>query len=238
LLALSSFSTSAAVLVLDKNGRLPRGEGGAFEICWTGPLSVQTRSMIAELERYLAEQLTDRAGIALKFRSECLDTKDPFFPVGIAFFDDPDTPEGIRSEIRNMVPKDFPIGHPMTYSGGIWSTRNLIDINLSSRFEDVTDRLVEQSKDLTPEGKLNLQKSIALHELLHAFGYAHEHSHRDSTCEPPPAERYNDKIHTLATAYDPLSILDYCRTGPFDYESGPIPLSELDIEGLAFYREP
>lgn len=229
-----TFTVQASVVVISKESRVPFNSTGALEICWVKPLSQDTQALVVEIERYVHAQISERAGLKIEFKPDCFLEKDPFFPIGIAFYDDPLTTEGIRMEVLGQTLDRNHPGHPYNFSGGIWSLKNLIDINLSSRFGFVNPDLVAQAKDLSAEGALNLKKTIAVHEILHSLGYAHEQSHRDSTCEVGP-EKFKAHVHKLLTDYDPGSIMNYCRTRHFNYETGPIPLSEKDIEGLKFY---
>lgn len=202
-----------------------------LRVCWWGPASPEGLTLRRKIETYLRAQLEVRAGIKIEIAEDCFRELDSFFPVGIAFYDDPQTPESLRTEIRQFHEANGPFGHPVTFYRGAWANKGMVDINLTTRFEEVDEGLRRQAEPLTPLGRENLLLSIALHELLHALGFAHEQTHRDSICTEGN-ESYNSSIHTLITDYDPQSIMNYCLTHHFDFERGPLPLSILDLEGL------
>jgi len=226
-----SLSAQASVLSVPQGGRFAVNERGAVELCWASGVSAGTQVVEQHIEQYVQAQLQDRAGLLIEFTGLCLEQPDPFFPIGLGFFDDPETQEGIRSEIQLSTAHSPNIGQPMTFTKGRWANRQLVDVNLSSRFLEVSASLQAQAQGLSAAGVLNLQKSIALHEILHALGFAHEQSHRDSVCTEGP-EVYRPRVHTLLTEYDPHSLMNYCATHDYNFEKGPMPLSRLDIVGL------
>lgn len=231
LILVYSLSAQASVLSVSPSGRFHFNQRGAIELCWASQVSAGTLVIEQQVQQYVQAQLQGRAGLLIEFTGLCLEQRDPFFPIGLGFFDDPATQEGIRSEIKMSASHSANIGQPMTFAKGEWANRQLVDINLSSRFLEVSLSLQKQRLDLSEAGVLNLQKSIALHEVLHALGFAHEQSHRDSVCTEGE-DRYKPRLHTLLTEYDPHSIMNYCETHSYEFEKGPMPLTPLDIVGL------
>lgn len=209
---------------------------GEIEFCWEGPHSDEATALIAEIESYLFQQLTLRASLPIKFDSDCFKKSDPFSPVGLAFYDDPLVLAGIKNEIAGLTVDPNSPGHPYTFNRGRWTATQLTDVNLTSQFGAVNDQLRAQAVGLSENGKLNLKISIALHEVMHSLGYAHEQAHRDSLCIVPN-ENFKPHVHELLTAYDPDSVMNYCLTHHFDFESSAIPLSDLDIEGIRMIYE-
>jgi hypothetical protein len=204
---------------------------GRYEICWMTSGTPEMKNLTRELEDYVLEQLQDRVGLPLVFSEDCLKENDPFRPIGLIFYDDADLSPGLRGAMGNLpLPPTSP-GHPITYSRGTWTEENLIDLVLTSRFQDVSEALKIQAKDLSPQGRKNLLKSIALHEILHAFGFQHEHAHPDSECHIG-GEAYVPGLYTVLTPYDPDSIMNYCNTHTYDFEISPLPLTDRDIEGI------
>ncbi len=208
---------------------------GAIEICWFGPTSSETLDLRSLIETYLKSQLTRRAEIKLEFISQCLDSLDPFYPIGLSFYDDASNSEGIQNEINNNVSDpEFP-GHPMGFHKGSWSHIELVDVILTSRFKNVKESLILQSQNLSTIGLNNLILSIALHEVLHVLGLNHEHERPDSTCEIKTDKKIIINEHSLHGPYDQESILNYCVTQDHDYEASPLPLSLGDIAALRVF---
>ena len=99
----------------------------------------------------------------------------------------------------------------------------------------VKPSLETHAKDLSQVGRVNLIRSIALHEVLHAFGIAHEAIHPDSTCTTGSDSAFNERIHTRLSEFDSDSIMNSCANRSHDYETRPRGLSALDLQGLNAY---
>ncbi len=230
-LALAGAQSFASVFSLATPARFSINSNHPIEFCRVGELSDRTLVLLDEILNYVKSQLTDRAGIEIRYLGDCFALSRPEAPVGITFYDDELTTVAIRREIISYQSNIMQPGHPVAFNAGTWTGAHLVDFNLTSHFQDVSPELLAQADAFTDVGKLNLLKSIGLHEIMHILGFAHEHLHRDSTCHEGSG-KYNVHVHTLLTEYDPSSIMNYCLTHHYDYEQGPLPLSELDIEGI------
>ncbi len=229
-LALLFPSIKASVYGLGAREKLKFNSFDRVEVCWLG-VSPATAELRQILEDYLIDELEGRAGVLLQFSDECLSEDDPFYPVGIAIYDDPGITPGVRGELSGVAAFNPNMGHPTTYSWGGASHRELLDMVLTSRFKNVSEGLKLQAEPLSEAGKLNLLKSIALHEMLHVLGFVHEQNHPDSTCLTQ-GQGYAPRAHEAVTEYDENSILNYCLTHHYDFELGPLGLTNLDIEGI------
>lgn len=204
-----------------------------IEFCWLAKENSSTLPLQKRIETYLKKQLQDKAQLNIHFSGLCLNHETPLTPIGIAFYDASDNPPGLQSEMINVASYSEYMGHPTTYSRGFWAAKNLTDIVLTSQFKNVDPSLTQQATELSAEGRDALLLSIALHESLHALGVAHEHDRTDSTCSEKPDLTLNPKIHTYIGAYDSESIMNYCKTHFYDFETAvPIPLSEGDVQTL------
>lgn len=229
-------SAEAGILNVPLKNKFVFDENKLIEICWLVKENSVTRPLQIEIENFLQQQLAERAGFSIRFHSRCLSIQKPMDPIGLVFYDSLDNPPALTAEVIGVTAfTDFP-GHPRTYSRGLWTKKNLTDVVLTSRFENVKPNLIEQSKGLGPLGQKNLLISIALHEVLHTLGIDHEQVRPDSTCIDEN-NSFNLQIHTLVGAYDPESIMNYCITHFYDFEKGPIELSEGDLETLRFVSQ-
>lgn len=222
----------AGFVVIHKDKAIPLTINKTIEFCWVTAESTVTRQLQKSIEAHLYEQIHERAGIDIQFVGNCLQYYSPMNPVGISFFDAIDNPLGIQAEINNIVLNQDAPGHPTTYSKGVWVQKNLTDIVLTSRFQNVNDSLLNQAQPLSIEGRHNLLLSIALHEVLHAFGIGHEHDRPDAFCQDQKTVKYDSKKHNLIGNYDSESIMNYCKTHHHNFEEGPISLSLGDIKTL------
>lgn len=229
-------SAEAGILNIPLKNKFVFDEHKQIEICWLAKDNSLTRPLQIEIESFLQQQLEKRAGFSIQFHSRCLTAQNPLDPIGILFYDGLDNPPGLMEEAISVTSyMEFP-GHPRTYSRGLWTKKNLTDIVLTSQFKNVQPSLVEQSHGLSTLGQKNLLVSIALHEMLHALGIDHEQVRPDSTCNDESGS-FNLQIHTLVGAYDPESVMNYCKTHVYDFEKGPIELSEGDLETLRFLSQ-
>jgi hypothetical protein len=211
----------------------PLNSKNEIEFCWLAKENSSTRPLQKKIENYFKEQLQDKAQLAIHFTGLCLNNTNPMAPIGIAFYDAPDNSSGLQSEIINTAVYSTYLGHPTTYSRGLWAYKNLTDIVLTSHFKNVAPTLIEQMTGLSKQGLDSLLMSIALHESLHALGIAHEHDRADSTCLLEPKVILDPGLHTYIGAYDSESIMNYCKTRFHDFEErGPIRLSEGDVQTL------
>lgn len=223
---LSGFLASASVTSITSQKRQLPGADGAYQACWFGSQNSETALLRTQIETYLVAQL-ERAGLRINFAPNCLTLPDPFFPVAIGFWDATDNTLGVQSTMRDTIfDKVYP-GHPMTYFKGKRVHDQLVDIVLTAHFKDVAPNLAAQSANLSPQGAKNLLLSIALHEFLHALGIEHEQDRADSLCRD--SQTYSKGIDIPLTIYDADSVMNYCHTHFFDFESGAIPLTELDL---------
>ncbi|MCC6138873.1 MAG: hypothetical protein IT287_09580 [Bdellovibrionaceae bacterium] len=230
IIAISSSAHAALFSIKQHKELLATNANGEYEICWFGSATSETLPLRQDIQTYLLSQISDRIGIKLKFYNDCLKTPDPFFPIAIGFYDAVDNPQGITGELSLLTPKKNP-GHPTTYSKGHWANIHLVDMVLTAHFKNVNEPLTAQVQPLTEVGKKNLLLSIALHEVLHAFGLAHEHIRPDSTCSVDD-DTFKPSIHNMEGAYDPQSIMNYCQTHLHDFEASALPLSDGDISAL------
>lgn len=231
-LMLSFASSRASVFSLKDTHRLKANATGEFEVCWWGDFDRPQGGLKEDLQNYIQSEFEGRAGIKLRFFSDCFEHSNPFFPIGIAIYTDPSLKMGLRNVMHSLVKDTDPSpGHPNAFFSGKWAQDQLIDVLLNHLFVDVNESLKLQSAAFTGKGRENLIRSIAVHELMHAFGFAHEHRHRDSDCQIE-GEVYRSSLHQLLTSYDRDSVMNYCLTHFYDFEKGPLGLSGLDIEGL------
>jgi hypothetical protein len=219
---------------IQKDKALNPNKQGAFEICWLGSENSETLPLRLAIQDYLNFQITERAGLKLEFYSDCLMAQDPFRPIGIGFLDATDNSEGIQTTLKMITAQNLYPNHPTTYHQGVWANLELTDINLSAHLKNVSPQLIEQAALLSVQGLTNLKLSIALHEVLHAFGLKHENDRPDSLCHMEKSVLSNRPIGKSGP-YDKDSIMNYCLTHSFDFELSPIPLSELDILALKSY---
>lgn len=230
---LLAFVSTAQALIFrpSKAQTLHLNKSGNVDVCWVTPLSPETILKIHKIETFLKAELEPVLHVKLEFKKNCLALDNPLFPIGISFFDDELTPLSIQNELKsNSTDRSTP-GHPMTFAYGSFTHTTLIDLNLTSKFKYVGQNLKKQADLLGENGKLNLLQSIALHEFLHALGFAHEQIHPNSTCDELSPQKILPS-YTILTPYDDQSIMNYCKTHHFDFEKEPISLSELDREGL------
>ncbi len=168
------------------------------QVCWWGD-SETTRELRGKIEAYVLENFR-RAGVHLLSEGwascERLPKKTAWGAICIAIYDDPFWADSKNQAILKKNYLEFDDtetkalrGHPRAVGEAISYMQTPLDLILTSRFQSVTPELSHLAKGLSERGRENLILSIALHEVLHIFGLAHEHIHPDSTCriedEPP-----------------------------------------------------
>lgn len=228
ILLMINLQANAGLLDIPLDQRIELTADQQIELCWFTAKDSKTRPLQIKIETFLAEQLLKNAGLKISFVGLCLQHSNPMGPIGIGFFDDEDNTAGIQNTLRGLAPKDFP-GHPTTYHQGVYTTQNLVEVVLSSRLQEVRPSLLEQAANLSEQGLESLFLSIALHEVLHALGVSHEHNRPDSLCNLEKDKKFHQDSNTLIGAYDPESLMNPCYTKQYDFEKGPIVLSQGDI---------
>lgn len=214
------------------------------QFCWWGD-SEATRELRGKIEAHVLENLK-RAGVHLLREGwascERLPKKSAWGAIGVVIYDDPFWADPKNQVILKKNYLEFDDtesrelrGHPRGMGEAVSYMKTPLDFILTSRFQSVTPELSSLAKSLSEKGRENLILSIALHEVLHIFGLAHEHIHPNSTCriedEPPLAS--HDLKEVEVTPYDQDSVMDYCMTKErYDYEKGPLGLSEGDMATL------
>lgn len=230
LLCLSS-PGKASVFQLTSEELLQKNLNNQIELCWWGGESSTIADLKQNVEAFLAQEIQGRGGVSLYFHADCMALDDPFFPVGLAVYDDPELEIGLKHLIDGMAVDVAAPGHPTSFFAGIWVHQQLVDVALTHSFQGVAPSLESQILNLDESGRKNLLLSIALHEVLHAFGFVHEQHHKDSTCEIK-GDTYSSFLHELLTPYDAESIMNYCLTHFHDFNDGLLGMSEPDITGL------
>lgn len=221
-------SEGVSALVASKGDvYVPVRSDGAIEVCWANESLNEKRYLADTLEHYAVEEFKE-ANVKLAFYDSCASLKNSKVPISI-LLNHKNLSKADKKRLYSLY-FGMDMGHPRVFGFGEPTKMREIDMVMTYDFHDVRPRLAKQASELDDIAKLNLLKSIFVHELTHAIGFFHEQDHKDSDCEF--AEGYTEKYHELVTKYDPDSIMNYCRTRNHNYGMGSIGFSHLDIEGL------
>lgn len=216
-----------------------------LNICWWGGDSQATLSLRKKIETHISSEMRrlNRFSLNKNWPScESISENKVSEWINLLIYDDPHF--DIPSHRKRVLSDDFfrilgfddhkfP-GHPRRLSSGDYHVFRKFDLVLTSRFQSVRPSLVEQARQFSTKGRENLLLSIALHEFMHLLGVEHEHTHPDSDCYvrgDEPLSR-NDMFSQIVGDFNPSSIMSYCVTRRFNYNSAPLYLSSGDIQDL------
>lgn len=205
---------SGKSVVLNSSARWPNTS--AVPVCWIN--GNEAGEIVSDLEQHLRTEYA-RAGIAFNFQGACT----------------------AASWNQTMIRVWFKRTHTWNTTGGISGGGGLSYLGaVNARLGGVEGEgtmNIQISRDVTgyaPGGwrtwTQNQTRATATHEFGHAMGLQHEQERNDApACNDQRGTLANDGNNVFVGAYDPASIMNYCKNG-----SNVASLTAGDIAGLRY----
>lgn len=226
--------------IVPESRRWPSPE---IPVCWENGSSESAKKWKADIQSYANDEFL-KAGVTFLGWGDC---KEDSTGIRLEVFGDPDihyqpTDEifgessvGVKIDGRYGYTRSMEKGldgHPRSLGVGRVDGASAGNVVLNfDPTRDVSPGLKKMAQNMNETQRMNLLKTIIVHELGHRIGLYHEQARPDSGCLSESDSRRNLLGAIMVGDYDPNSIMNYCVTHAGSYDE-PRHLSPGDIDAI------